>query len=116
MLSFFFILISLSSLSPIKSLQSTISDLQAKITITGKSGDVLGAKLAYADVNCDGIDDLILGSSTVDANTGIVYVIYGGASVLPVLDLKTTTLDPDTTGFIVNPFKTCYINLCNKNC
>lgn len=75
-----------------------LSQQQADVTIVGAdSGDRLGVFLATADVNGDGIADIIAGAETADGpdngreNAGEVYVVLGSRELPPTLDLA---LDP----------------------
>lgn len=80
------------------SLPSTI-DLDATsadLTIYGDDeGDFSGRSVAAGDVNGDGTDDLIIGAGEADVSgrqtTGESYVIYGGPSLPPVIDLDTSS-------------------------
>ncbi len=47
----------------------------ADVVITGQTGDAIGSALAAADVNGDGVDDLILGA----ADNQRSYVVFGSA-------------------------------------
>ncbi len=73
----------------------------ADITITGHAGE-LGRDVALADVNADGIDDLILGAPSADSDpdglgsrldAGVVVVLYGGSSHASAIDLDVTPAD-----------------------
>ena len=75
-----------------------LSQEQGDVTITGAdSGDRLGVSLATADVNGDGIADIIAGAETADGpdndreNAGEVYVVLGSRELPQMLDLS---LDP----------------------
>jgi hypothetical protein len=53
---------------------------------TAEAGDGFGARLAVGDFNCDGYDDLVIGTPdeaiTTNAAAGAVHVIYGSAGGL----------------------------------
>jgi hypothetical protein len=73
-------------------------------TITGgTASDQLGYSVSTAgDINNDGYDDIIVGAWGQSSRTGAAYVIYGGPkSSMANIDLKTATLDPATTGFMM---------------
>lgn len=59
--------------------------------------DLLGTALAAADVNNDGIDDIILGAQGADypgtMSPGIVYVIFGKPSLPSLFDLNGSSAD-----------------------
>ena len=65
------------------------------------AGDTTGAAIAFADVNGDGIQDLIIGvpHNTSSSYTGSVAVIFGKATGLPN-PLPLTGLD-GTNGFLI---------------
>jgi hypothetical protein len=74
-------------LGPIPTGQLTVSD--AVFTVRGSAaGAQLGASLALADIDDDGLDDLILGSPLAQEPTsplprqGAVHVFYGSAALL----------------------------------
>jgi len=75
-------------------------------TITGNNqSDYFGGSISSGgDINKDGYDDIIIGSPTKNLYKGAVYVIYGGPkeNFVNNIDLSTTTLDPQTTGFFIN--------------
>lgn len=59
--------------------------------------DQLGVSLSTADVNLDGLDDLVLGASGADPllrdNAGQVYIVYGDTSMTSLVDLSSDTAD-----------------------
>ena len=69
--------------------------------VSGRQGDDnLGRAVTIADVNGDGISDIIIGADEVDAtggrDSGTTYVIFGGAANLAALDAA----DGTTNGII----------------
>ena len=63
----------------------------ANVEIIGENdGDGLGSAMACADVNGDGIDDMLL-TAPGFSPAGYAYVIYGGLSLPPSIDLTTLT-------------------------
>ena len=67
-------------------LSGTIDLLNADATFTGiNTGDRAGISVAAAgDVNNDGFDDLLIGASERNGDTGEAYLIYGKGSVTVV--------------------------------
>ena len=67
-------------------------------------GDNLGFSAAAADVNADGIDDILLGApfarAPTDATTkvGVVYIILGGAGLQGSIDLAQSPADVTLVG------------------
>ncbi len=71
----------------------------ATVTVSASSGDLLGAGVAAADVDGDGVDDLIAGASGV-RSTGAVFVFLGpvsGAVDASAADVRLLG-DGDNTG------------------
>jgi hypothetical protein len=78
----------------------------------GASGSSLGGAVASADLNGDGIPDLIIGAATANGNTGAVYVVYGGSTLTSLITNNATShiLDSGfnlttltgTNGFVIN--------------
>ena len=75
------------------------------MTVWGANpGDNLGFSAAAADVNADGIDDILLGAllagSPTDVNTkvGAVYIIFGGGSLGGSIDLAESPADVTLVG------------------
>jgi glycosylphosphatidylinositol phospholipase D len=63
----------------------------ADVTITGEAdGDGLGSAIACADVNGDGIDDMLLTAPGVTP-AGYAYLVYGSAALPATLALGTLT-------------------------
>ncbi len=76
---------------------------------TSQPGDQLGFAGALADVNGDGLDDIILGAPFApradnNAAAGAAYVIFGSASLPSVIDLAATPADVTLTGAAGNSF------------
>jgi len=72
--------------------------------LTGNAGgDRFGYSVSTAgDINNDGYDDIIVGAYEKNGNQGAAYVVYGGKkSSMSNIDLKTSILDPVTTGFML---------------
>ena len=81
-----------AELPPVIDLDSTAADLTVYgDDAHGRSGHTVAA----GDVNGDGRDDLIIGAYVADpsggANAGETYVIYGGFTLPPIIDLNTTS-------------------------
>ena len=57
------------------------------ITITGTSGTSPEYSISSGDVNNDGYDDIIIGASKYQSNTGIIFIIYGGGNLPATIDL-----------------------------
>ncbi len=59
--------------------------------IRGAGSDFLGCEIDTADINGDGIDDLLMGESHAAAGTvqeaGVVHVLFGGQPIPPDVDL-----------------------------
>ena len=77
----------------------------ADVIIYGTDADdQLGAAVACADVNGDGVADIILGHGATDGygnattNTGEVHVVFGDASLPSQIDLATTAADVSIWG------------------
>jgi hypothetical protein len=75
------------------------------VTVWGADpGDNLGYSAAAADVNADGVDDILLsapfgrGSSDAASQSGAVYIIFGSASLQGSIDLAQTPADVTLTG------------------
>lgn len=75
------------------------------LTVWGAArGDGLGFSAAAADLNADGVDDIVLGapfatsSGEGAAQTGAVYVIYGGAGLRGSVDLSISPADVGLVG------------------
>lgn len=80
-------------ISPEYSLNSLTSTTGFTMTNGGDSVNAAG------DINGDGIDDVIIGVSWKDSNTGMVAVIFGQkGQIIQNLDLSTFVNGP-TTGF-----------------
>jgi len=76
-----------------------LANEDADITIIGPEwGSLLGGSVASADVNGDGIDDILAGAISVDGppqSRGNCYAFWGGADFTPgtILDLRTEQAD-----------------------
>jgi len=82
----------------------TLNPVTEGFRITGSSGnDYFGFSVrTVGDINNDGFDDMIIGTPFKTNYHGIAYVIYGGEeSSFLNIDLSTTTLNPQTTGFTI---------------
>ena len=82
----------------------TLDPSTTGFTVLGNSSrDHFGFAVSGAgDVNNDGYDDIIIGASHKNGTRGAAYVIYGGEkSTLSNIDLRNTTLDPASTGFMI---------------
>ncbi len=66
-------------------------------SIIGTYTEQFGTSVAVADVNGDGIADIIVGAPSNNSNTGAVYVIFGSRSAWPA-SLNVSTLN-GTNGF-----------------
>jgi|GEM_PF-2020788 len=88
------------------------SGLRGSIDMRGRSanftllsaalGEALGASVASADVNADGIDDIIAGAPQADApgrtDPGKVYVIFGKRNLGGLLNLASQSADVTIIG------------------
>ncbi|MDD5490535.1 MAG: FG-GAP-like repeat-containing protein [Patescibacteria group bacterium] len=54
------------------------------------AGDLFGAAVSAGDVNGDGFDDLAISAPSYSANTGRVYIYYGGKSFDTTADVTLT--------------------------
>lgn len=72
----------------------SLTTSSAVFTVTGASGDHLGASLATADIDGDGYRDIVMGAP----GTGRIYVIYGSPSLSGSRDLSTTAADVRISG------------------
>lgn len=82
----------------VQDLAGTGTDLH----VVGRAlGDAAGKSVVAADVNADGIDDLVVGAPDVDhggrTDVGAVYVIYGRRSFTGNQVIKLATAVPDLT-------------------
>ncbi|MDH5406056.1 MAG: hypothetical protein OEX80_05905 [Candidatus Aminicenantes bacterium] len=80
-----------------------LSTDSADITICGDLyGDSVGLAVASGDVNADGYDDVIIGTSTPSpggrANARETYVIFGSSSPLSIVNLCTQPADITVCG------------------
>jgi hypothetical protein len=78
---------------------------QQDLTIWGaEPGDNLGFSAGAADVNADGIDDILLGApfahgpDNTTTEVGAVYIIFGGANLQGSIDLAQTPADVTLIG------------------
>ncbi|MEW5737099.1 MAG: hypothetical protein AB1921_19795 [Thermodesulfobacteriota bacterium] len=81
-------------------LNTSTADAHQDVTIYGRQGAgqlTIDGAMAAGDVNGDGIADILLGGSYVDANSrgdsGEAYAIYGSATLASLIDLNTATAD-----------------------
>ena len=81
---------------------------QALTVFGARAGDGLGFSAAAADVNDDGLDDVIIGApfaaGQADSQEGAVYVLFGGSGLRGRLDLASqpaglTLLGPSSGSF-----------------
>jgi hypothetical protein len=84
---------------------------QQDVTIAGAlPGDNLGFSAAAADINGDGIEDIVVGAflagrAESPANrTGAVYVLFGRSNLPDSLDLAATDPDITISGLTLNGF------------
>jgi hypothetical protein len=70
--------------SSLKSMNFTEVPANRKSTLYSGLASEAGYALAVGDINGDGIDDLIIGAPTTNSNTGKVYAVLGGATLLPI--------------------------------
>lgn len=80
--------------------QIDIAEGEQDVTIFGaRSRDNLGFDTSAADLNGDGIDDLIVSTPLAAAvggagsQTGAVYILFGGPDLPPVVDLSMESAD-----------------------
>ncbi len=73
---------------------ASLTTANAVLTITGNTGDQLGAMLASADLNNDGYRDIVIGAP----GTNRIYVINGSATLSGTIDLSTTAASSVITG------------------
>ena len=65
------------------------------------SGDRSGRSVAAGDVNGDGVADVIIGAPEAGSNTGVAYVVFGGAAVGGSGTINLSALSGGD-GFVVN--------------
>lgn len=92
-----YIIYGVSTLSGDLDLEVTSADVE----ITGSEGQ-LGRDVAVADVNNDGVGDLVIGAPDADGDplgggprpyAGVVSIVYGGPSLPALIDLDATPAD-----------------------
>ena len=67
---------------------------EADVTIfAAEPNDQIGYAGALADVNDDGLPDIIIGAPFASGGVGAVYVIFGGPSLSSVIDLAESEAD-----------------------
>lgn len=77
----------------------------AAVRVYGNTGSQLGSSVATGDVNASGAPDIIVGAPKANrpntggdvAETGAVYVVFGGANITPVAPATSKTFDVGTT-------------------
>lgn len=86
----------------------------ADVTMWGTFQSVnFGISVSNADdVNNDNYDDVIIGASTINTNTGRAYIYYGGASMNNIADV---TLIGETTESYFGESVACAGNVNNDN-
>ena len=91
--------------------ETNINDLGVGegITIRGAvAGELFGWSVDFADVNNDGVSDLIVGAQSATANgiggAGKTYVIFGGDTLDDATTFDVSTLD-GSNGFVVEGFE-----------
>ncbi|MFQ5474100.1 MAG: integrin alpha, partial [Dehalococcoidia bacterium] len=78
---------------------------EADVTIfAAEPDDQLGYSGTLADVNGDGLPDVIIGAPFANRGVGAVYVIFGGPGLPSVIDLATTPANVTLKGAQGNSF------------
>ena len=78
---------------------------EADVTIfAAEPNDQIGYAGALADVNDDGLTDIIIGAPFASGGVGAVYVFFGGPSLPSVIDLAVTEADVTLKGAARNSF------------
>jgi len=83
----------------------TSSTTPAAVRIYGKAGSLFGSALAIGDINLQGASDIIVGAPKAArpdaggdvAETGAVYVVFGGDNLTPAAGATSRTFDILTT-------------------
>jgi hypothetical protein len=79
-----------------------LNSISPDLIIYGNTRCEIGKSLSSGDINSDGNDDIIIGAWNVEAEKGILYVIYGSASPPSIIDLQEVIPDITIIGFSGN--------------
>jgi len=81
----------------------TIDENHSKLLGKLEDGDRFGSGMSFADVNQDGIADILCGApgdDDQDINFGAIYLLYGGSSELVSEVQKISRMEGDFGGFL----------------